>query len=86
MPTLSQFLGIAIRVYPEEQGPLHFHAYYGHQSAVFEIETLHVTSGHLPRRVQALVLEWAFLHREELRENWRRAAAHEPLSPIDPLE
>jgi hypothetical protein len=36
--------------------------------------------------VTALVLEWAFEHRTELLENWRRAAARKPLRPVPPLE
>lgn len=29
---------------------------------------------------------WAMLHREELRADWERAASHEPMLPIQPLE
>ena len=29
--------------------------------------------------------EWASVHQDELRGNWDRAGAHEPLLPIDPL-
>jgi hypothetical protein len=43
-------------------------------------------TGRLPRRAQALVLEWLSLHRDELRANWERARAGEPLLPIPPLE
>jgi hypothetical protein len=32
------------------------------------------------------VLEWAVVHRPELRENWRLAEEHAPLRPIEPLE
>jgi hypothetical protein len=31
------------------------------------------------------VLEWAFLHREELMEDWDRAERREKLNKIDPL-
>jgi hypothetical protein len=46
----------------------HFHAIYGEHEALIEIETLMVFRGSLPRRALALVLEWAALHRAELRE------------------
>jgi hypothetical protein len=86
MPTLCRFLGIVIRMYHKDDGPPHFHAYYGDTGAVIEIETLRVSSGRLPRRALALVHEWAFQHRPELLENWRRAESREALAEIEPLE
>jgi hypothetical protein len=32
------------------------------------------------------VLEWAVLHRDELRADWERARKGEQLEPIQPLE
>lgn len=32
-----------------------------------------------------MVLEWAALHRDELRADWQRARQGEVLEPIDPL-
>jgi hypothetical protein len=40
----------------------------------------------LPRRPYAFVVEWASLHREELRANWERARQGFPLHPIEPLD
>ncbi len=86
MPTISFFFGVAVRMYFDEHAPPHFHAYYGSEAAVIEIETLRVREGKLPRRALALVLEWASQHRSELEENWRRAEDHEQLLSISPLE
>jgi len=86
MPEISRFLGIIIAMYFKEHGGPHFHARYGDYRAVFSIDDLQVLEGGLPRRVTALVLEWAFGHRKELLENWRRAAALRPLRPVPPLE
>lgn len=86
MPTICQFFGIAVRMYFDEHAPPHFHAYYGSDAAVIEIETLRIREGYLPRRALALVVEWALEHRSELEENWRRADEHESLLPIAPLE
>lgn len=86
MPTISQFFGISVRRYFDEHAPPHFHAYYGPEAAVIEIETLCVREGKLSRRALALVLEWAVQHRFELEENWRRAEEHEQLLSISPLE
>lgn len=86
MPTISQFYGITIRMYFDDHPPPHFHVYYGSEAAKIDIDTLQVSEGKLRRRTLALVLEWAAEHREELRENWQLAQAHQPLNPIAPLE
>lgn len=86
MPTISTFLGIVIRMYYDDHAPPHFHAHYGDHAAIYRIDSLDVTEGSLPRRVHALVLEWASVNREALREDWELAAAHAPLRPIAPLE
>lgn len=85
MPEISRFLGIVIAIYWQEHGVSHFHAKYGGQRASFSIDDLRLLEGSLPPRVTALVLEWAFLHRSELRENWELAMAKKPLFPIAPL-
>jgi hypothetical protein len=54
-------------MYFSDHSPPHFLAEYGEYEALVEIETLAVLRGELPRRAMALVLEWAALHREELR-------------------
>jgi hypothetical protein len=66
--------------------PAHFHAIYGEYEALIEVDTLAVFRGSLPRRALALVLEWATLHRDELREDWRRSRAGETLNEIEPLD
>ena len=86
MPTISRFFGITIRMYYDDHGPPHFHAYYEQDSAIVEIETLKILSGSLPRRARAMVVEGAALHREELQGDWRLAEAHDALRPIEPLE
>ena len=69
MPELSRFFGIVIRMFYSDHEPAHFHAIYGEYEALIEVETLSVFRGALPRRALALVLEWATLHRPELRED-----------------
>jgi len=86
MPTISLFFGIAVRMYFDDHGPPHFHAYYGSDAAAIEIETLRVIAGRLPRRALAMVLEWAAERREELRMDWALADAHRTLERIAPLE
>lgn len=85
MPELCRFYGIIIRMYFMDHNPPHFHAEYQSSRAEFDIRTLEIIAGGLPKRAQVLVLEWAVQHRQELIDNWQRASTPEPLSPIDPL-
>jgi hypothetical protein len=86
MPTLSRFFGIVITMNWNDHQPPHFHARYAEHEAVIRVDTLELESGSLPHRALALVLEWASLHRAELRQNWGRAQTRQPLTPIAPLE
>jgi Domain of unknown function (DUF4160) len=86
MPEISRFFGIVIGMFYNDHPPPHFHARYGGSRVLVEIETLGVMRGELPPRVLGMVTEWAALHREELRANWRRAQSQRPLEPIAPLE
>ncbi len=86
MPEISRFFGIVIKMFYNDHQPSHFHAEYAGSEALIVIESLEVYRGELPRRALALVLEWAVLHRDALRENWHRARGGEPPRPIDPLE
>jgi len=86
MPRVSEFFGITIYMYYNDHMPPHFHAEYGEYEAIYEIDTLDITRGSLPRRAHALVLEWAALHRNELRHDWERARAEKPLVEIKGLE
>lgn len=86
MPEVTRFFGIVIRMYYRDHDPAHFHAEYGEHEALIEIETLSILRGELPRRAMALVLEWAALHRQELRVDWERARGGTPLESIAPLD
>ncbi len=86
MPELSRFFGIIIRMFYSDHEPAHFHALYGEYEALIEIETLAILRGDLPRRALALVLEWAVLHRTELRQDWKLARQGEMLKTIEPLD
>ena len=85
VPEISRFLGIVIRMYYREHQPPHFHARYGDFEVVVAIATGSV-QGRFPRRALRHVLEWGELHRDELLEDWGRAARGLPLRSIAPLE
>lgn len=85
MPKVSEFFGISIYLYFRDHPPPHFHARYGGSEVLVSIEELTVLEGSLPPRALGLVMEWASLHQDELREAWKRARNHESPGKIDPL-
>ena len=86
MPTISIFFGILIQMYWNEHAPPHFHAKYGENNAVVDIQKLEVMEGSLPNRAKKLVLEWAELHQAELIANWDLCRAEQQPNKIAPLE
>jgi hypothetical protein len=86
MPEISRFYGIVIQMYFGDHPPPHFHAIYGNNKAVVEIETLAFLHGQLPPRASGLVIEWATIHQNELRESFQKAVALEAPGKIAPLD
>jgi hypothetical protein len=85
LPTISTFYGIVIAMYWSDHAPAHFHALYGEHEALIDIAKLTIMRGGLPRRAQALVLEWAKEHQDELAENWTLCSQNRPPLRIHPL-
>jgi hypothetical protein len=85
MPELSRFYGIVVQVYYGDHPPAHFHVEYAGSIAKIDIETLAVINGALPARVRGLVIEWASMHQDELREAFHKAANLQKPDKIDPL-
>lgn len=85
MPEISRFFGIIITMNYNDHAPPHFHARYGGDEAIVEIETLQVLGGSLGPRVMGLVVDGALRHRDEHREDWRLARESSPLRRIAPL-
>lgn len=86
MPEISRFYGIIVAMFYEDHSPPHFHARYGGHKVMITIETMEILEGNFPRRALGLLLEWASLHRDELRQEWRLAMEKNALYPIAPLE
>jgi Domain of unknown function (DUF4160) len=59
--------------------------YYGDYSARVNIETLELMSGEVPRKQLRLVLAWAELHQDELRQDWQRVMSGQEPFMIQPL-
>jgi hypothetical protein len=85
VPRISVFLGIEIQIHHRDHAPPHFHAAYGEFEASIAIGETAILTGHLPRRVQRRVFEWAAMHQPELEANWHRAQRLLPLERIEPL-
>ena len=89
MPRVSAFYGIVITMYFNEGLHLwrpHFHAESAGDWASFDIESLELIAGHLPRRATKLVLRWARLHQEEFGRNWDLLRSTGKVLPIAPLK
>ncbi len=72
-------------MYFQDHNPPHFHAEYQEDKAEYDIRTLDLLAGKLPNRAHALVLEWAFQHKDELMSNWQKAVVPDSLDRIEPL-
>ena len=55
---------------PKEHEPSHIHALYGEHIGIFNLQTMEMTEGDLPKRAQDLVNEWLTVHQRELLQMW----------------
>lgn len=85
MPEISRFYGIVIQIYYGDHPPAHFHAHYAGHTAKIDIDGLMIIDGYLPGRALGLVVEWAVLHRAELRQAFIAAANLQRPEKIEPL-
>ena len=86
MPVLSKFYGIVIRMLFAQPLVAHFHAIYQDWELVVGVNPVRVVNGNAPVRVQAMVLEWAQQHQEELLAAWQSVSQAKAPAPIEPLQ
>ncbi|ABW67282.1 DUF4160 domain-containing protein [Desulfosudis oleivorans] len=86
MPEISRFYGIIVAMFFGDHNPPHFHARYGDEKVVIEIETLRILEGNLSPRALGLVIEWASQHKTELLQNWELAKSNQAPRKIKPLQ
>ncbi len=89
MPEIARFFGIIIRMYAEPNAPHHrphFHAYYQDAVAIYDIDSIELINGSLPRRQRRFVEAWAELYQEELLANWEQLKAGRLPTKITPLK
>ena len=72
MPEVCRFYGIVIKMFfkPKEHEPSHIHALYGEHIGIFDLRTMKMTEGDLPRRAQELVEEWLRINQDKLQAMW----------------
>ena len=72
MPEIARFYGIVIKMFfkPKEHEPSHIHALYGEYMGEYNIKTMEMIQGDLPKKAQELVTEWLSSHQDELQEMW----------------
>ena len=83
MPEIARFYGIIIKMFfkPKEHEPSHIHALYGEYMGEFNIRTMEMIEGDLPKKAQELVREWLTLHQDALQSMWERQQI-EKLPPL----
>lgn len=72
MPEICRFYGIVIKMFfkPKEHEPSLLHALYGELIGIFDLRTMEMTEGDLPRKAQELVKEWMSQNQNRLLEMW----------------
>ena len=72
MPEICRFYGIVTKTFfkPKEHEPSHIHALYGEYVGEFNIRTLEMIEGDLPKKAQELVTEWLKMHQDALQHMW----------------
>ena len=83
MPEIARFYGIVIKMFfkPKEHEPSHIHALYGEYIGEFNIQTMEMIQGDLPRKAQELVKEWLAYYQSDLQAMWDRQTIHK-LPPL----
>jgi hypothetical protein len=85
VPIISEFYGIKILMYWNDHLPPHFHAEYGENKILVDINNGVVIKGIFPLKQLKLVLAWCEIHKDELLENWEKGKEHLEFNKINPL-
>ena len=83
MPEITRFYGIVIKMFfkPKEHEPSHIHALDGEYIGEFNIQTMEMIQGDLPRKAQELVKEWLAYYQSDLQAMWDKQTIHK-LPPL----
>ncbi len=86
MPIISTFFGIVIRIYFSDHNPPHLHAEYQEYEAQFDLRTIEILGGQLPRTQRNQVVRWIRANQAALADNWDRAYNDLPTFRIQGLD
>lgn len=87
MPVVSQFYGIVITMYFDENTKHklpHLHAEYAEFDAVFDLNGT-LMDGNFPIKQKKMIEVWISLHKDELQSLWKTMQVHKDFFKIDPL-
>ena len=87
MPIISQFYGIIITMYVNEEKhhTPHIHIRYNEYKEVMDFDG-HILGGKVPYKQNQLVKAWVLIHREELESLWRLLQDENDYFKIEPLK
>jgi hypothetical protein len=87
MPEISRFFGIIIYMFPDDHNPPHFHAKYGDEKVMINIDSGEIMEGTISRRALRLIQDWTELHKSELLEDFELLRQeNKTFFPIEPLK
>ena len=89
MPIISQFYGIVITMYANEQDRRHhkphIHIRYNNLKAVYDLEC-DILAGSIPYKQRKLVEAWIIIHKQELNNLWNLLQEGKEYFKISPLK
>ena len=88
MPVISQFYGIVIRMFFDENGKHnlpHIHISYNEFRSIYDLNG-NKLEGKLPTKQTKLVQAWIIIHQEELKSLWSLMQEGEDYFKIEPLK
>ncbi len=88
MPIISQFYGIVIQMFFDENRKhheKHLHVRYNEQEAVYDLKG-NILEGQIPYKKGKLVEAWIAIHEEELNSLWNLIHEQGEFFKIEPLK
>ena len=88
MPVVSQFYGIIIRMFHndnEKHHIPHIHAMYGEYNVSFDLEG-NIIKGDFPKKQTKIVTAWIIIHKYELELLWKSIHQDNVFFTIEPLK
>ena len=89
MPIISQFYGIIVAMYFNENNGKHYiphiHIRYNEYKSVYDLSA-NKLEGEIPRKQAKMVEAWILIHKEELESLWKLCQEENEIFRIEPLK